>query len=74
MQVKVGLPENKRELIVWGKIEISKEKRDEPVRGSKISGFHPRNLIGNLNNIASMQPVIVSIENFKTPFRKNRNI
>ena len=25
MQVKLGLPENKRELIIWGKIEISED-------------------------------------------------
>ena len=54
MQIKLRLPQDKRELIVGGKIEISKGKRDAPARGSKISGFHPRNFIGDLNNIASI--------------------
>ena len=51
MQVKLGLPEDKRELIIWGKIEISEEKRNAPARGSKISGFQSRNFFEDLNNI-----------------------
>ena len=43
MKVKLGPPEDNRQLIIGGEIEIAEEKRNKPARGSKIPNFQTIN-------------------------------
>ena len=69
MQVKLGPPEDNRQLIIGGEVEITKEKRQKPARGSKISELHSFNFLSDFNNQIPTHPKIVSIQNLKTPIR-----
>ena len=74
MQINLRAPEDNRHLIIRGEVEIAKEKRNKPARGSKISNFHSLNFVRNSNNVNLSMPRIACIENFKTPIRGGRNL
>ena len=74
MQVNLGPPEDNRQLIIRGEVEIAKEKRNKPARSSKIPNFHSFNFLGDFNNMVPIHPKIVSIQNFKTPIRGGRDM
>ena len=52
MQVKLGSPEDNRQLIIWGKVKVAEETRNKPKRGSDIPSFHPIDFLSNFPNMA----------------------
>ena len=74
MQINLGSPEDNRQLIIGGEIKIAEEKLNKSARGSDIPNFHPIDFLGNFPNTVPIHPIIVSIQNFKTPIRGGRNM
>ena len=71
MHIKLRPPEDHGKLIIRRKMVIAKDELNIPVRGNKVFGFH-LNFLNDFRNVISFEPVVVSIENFKTPIRGNR--
>ena len=74
MQINLGSPEDNRQLIIWGKVKIAEEKRNKSVRGGDIPSFHPIDFLSNFPNMVPIHPIVVSIQNFKTPIRGGRSM